>query len=63
MEELQGLPQCSYSDVYKFYDKKKQEYLDQYGDPYGIFTEDTTEKNRSGIEKFIDLPKDYEDGE
>lgn len=61
--ELQGLPQCSYSDVYKFYDKKKQEYLDQYGDPYGIFTEDTTEKNRSGIEKFIDLPKDYEDGE
>lgn len=61
--DLQGLPQCSYKDVYKFYDKKKQEYLDQYGDPYGIFTEDTTEKNRENIEKFITLPKDYEDGD
>lgn len=61
--DLQGLPQCSYQDVYKFYDKKKQEYLDQYGDPYGIFTDDTTEKNRESIEKFITLPKDYEDGD
>lgn len=57
--DLQGLPQCSYEDVYKFYDKKKKEYLDQYGDPYGIFEEDTTEKNRENIKKFITLPKDY----
>lgn len=61
--ELQGLPQCEYEDVYKFYDKKKQEYLDQYGDPYGIFDDDPSEKNRENVKKFITLPKGYEDGD
>ena len=61
--DLQGLPQCSYEDVYKFYDKKKQEYLEQYGDPYGIFEDEPTEKNRPNVEKFITLPKDYEEGD
>ena len=59
IRDLQGLPQCEYEDVYKFYDKKKQEYIEQYGDPYGIFDEDPSEKNRPNIEKFITLPKDY----
>lgn len=53
MRDLSGLPACEYEDVYKFYDKQKQDYLDQYGDPYGIFEGDTTEKNRENIEKFI----------
>lgn len=57
---LKGLPQCEYADVYAFYDEKKKEYLEQYGDPYGIFDDDTTEKNRPNIEKFIQLPKDYD---
>ena len=61
--DLQGLPQCSYEDVYKFYDRKKQEYLEQYGDPYGIFDDEPSEKNRPNVEKFITLPKDYEDGD
>lgn len=61
--DLQGLPQCSYDDVYKFYDKKKAEYIEQYGDPYGIFDDEPTEKNRHNVEKFITLPKDYEDGD
>lgn len=61
--DLQGLPQCEYEDVYKFYDKKKQEYLDQYGDPYKIFDDEPTEKNRESVKKFITLPKDYEDGD
>lgn len=61
--DLQGLPHCEYEDVYRFYDKKKKEYLDQYGDPYGIFKEDPTEKNRENIKKFITLPNDYEDGD
>ena len=56
---LKGLPECEYKDVYAFYDKKKQEYLEQYGDPYGIFEGDTTEKNRPNVEQFIKLPKDY----
>ena len=45
------------------YDKKKAEYLEQYGDPYGIFDDEPTEKNRPSVEKFITLPKDYEDGD
>lgn len=61
--DLQGLPHCEYEDIYKFYDKKKQEYLDQYGDPYGIFDDEPTEKNRDNVKKFITLPKDYEDGD
>lgn len=61
--KLRGLPECEYKDVYAFYDKKKQEYLDQYGDPYGIFTDDTTDKNRPSVEQFIKLPKDYNNGD
>lgn len=61
--DLQGLPQCEYEDVYKFYDKKKEEYLEQYGDPYGIFDDEPDESIRENIKKFITLPKDYEDGD
>lgn len=61
--DLQGLPQCEYEDVYKFYDKKKQEYLDQYGDPYGIFDDEPDESIRENIKRFITLPKDYMDGD
>ena len=61
--DLQGLPQCSYEDVYKFYDKKKQEYIDQYGDPNGIFDDDPAEDLRDSINKFIALPADYTDGD
>lgn len=60
--KLKGLPECEYRDVYAFYDRKKQEYLEQYGDPYGIFEGDTTEKNRPNVEQFIKLPKDYNIG-
>ena len=61
--DLQGLPQCSYEDVYKFYDKKKQEYIEQYGDPNGIFDDDPSEELRDSIKKFITLPSDYSDGD
>jgi hypothetical protein len=60
---LQGLSHCEYEDVYKFYDRKKEEYISQYGDPYGIFDEDPTEIIRENIQKFITLPKDYEDSD
>lgn len=57
--KLRGLPECTYEEVYEFYDKKKLEYLEQYGDPYGIFEGDPTEKNRPNVKKFITLPKGY----
>ena len=42
-----------------FYDDKVAEYLKQYGDPYGIFKDDTTLVNREKISEFIKLPPDY----
>lgn len=59
--ELEGLPQCEYKDVYEFYDKKKQEYIDQYGDPYKIFTDEPDESIRESVKKFITLPNNYEE--
>lgn len=61
--KLKGLPTVEYKDIYKFYDDKMSEYLKQYGDPNGVFTEanDTMLKNRPNIEKFIVLPSDYDD--
>ena len=52
--DLAGLPPSKYEDVYAFYDKRKKEYVEQYGDPYNIFTDDTSEKNRENIKKFIE---------
>ena len=57
------MPLCDYSDIYKFYDHMKEEYLAQYGDPYGIYADDTSDKNRESVKKFIKLPKDYESGD
>lgn len=51
--DLSGLPLCAYKDVYKFFDERKEAYIKQYGDPYGIFENDPTESNREKIESFI----------
>ncbi|MDD4154672.1 MAG: hypothetical protein PHT30_04630 [Bacilli bacterium] len=51
--DLSGLPLCAYKDVYKFFDERKEAYIKQYGDPYGIFENDPTESNRDKIESFI----------
>lgn len=58
---LNDQPLVEYEDVYKFYDKRKEEYLKQNGDPYGIFENDTAEKNRDAVKTFITLPDDYDD--
>lgn len=58
--KLKGLPLVDYSEVYRFYDDMKREYINQYGDPYGIFDDDTTVANRENVKKFITLPKEYE---
>ena len=59
LRDLEGKPLCNYEDIYKFYDDRKRDYIEQYGDPYGIFTDDPTELNRDKIKKFITLPNDY----
>lgn len=60
---LNNMPEVEYKDIYAFYDKKKKEYVETYGDPYGIFTDDTTEGNREAIEKFITIPNEFKDGD
>ena len=58
IRDLQGLPPCEYEDVYAFYDKKVFDYIEQYGDPYEIFTDDTSKKNRESIKKFIKIDEE-----
>lgn len=58
---LNDKPDVPYEDVYKFYDEKKRQYIKQNGDPYGIFDNDPTEKNRDTVKTFIKLPEDYDD--
>ena len=59
--KLNDQPSVPYEEVYAFYDKKKQEYIEQNGDPYGIFSNDPTEKNRETVKTFIKLPDNYDD--
>jgi len=51
--ELEGLPRCSYGDVYKFYDERVAEYITSTGDPYGIFEEDYSVENRENVYRHI----------
>lgn len=59
--KLNDQPPVSYEDVYSFYDKKREEYIAQNGDPYGIFNNEPTLKNRDTVKTFITLPNDYEE--
>lgn len=62
--ELNNMPRVSYEDIYRFYDERKEEYIAEHGDPFGIFARDNTQnpEQRKAIEKFITVPKDG-DGE
>lgn len=62
LRKAEGKPLCSYEDVWHFYDERKAEYIEQYGDPTGIFADDPTESNRGQVQKFITLPKEYANG-
>ena len=62
--DLEGKPLVEYKDVYKFYDRMREDYITSTGDPYGIFDEDPTLNNREKVKQFIQLPDEYyEEGE
>lgn len=50
---LRGLKDESYEDIYKFYKEKKEEYIETTGDPYGFYSDDTTDANHESAEKFV----------
>lgn len=52
---LLGKPEVEYKEIYKFYDDKKAEYIKETGDPFGLFKDDPTEKNRPILEEFTNL--------
>lgn len=58
VRDAQGLSPAEYPDVYAFYDRKKQEYIKEYGDPLGMFAEDRSELLREKIQNFINIPKE-----
>lgn len=60
IRDLEGKPLCEYADVYSFYDRRRDEYVAQYGDPYGIFSGDPTVRNRKNVETFITMPSDLD---
>ena len=53
VRDLKGLPPCEYWEIYEFYDKNKQTYIEQYGDPFEIFKDDIDISNRENIKKFL----------
>ena len=53
---LEGKDPCSYEDIYKFYDRRKEKFIEETGDPRNIFKNDTTEANREAVKKFIKMP-------
>lgn len=59
--KLNDQPPITYEEVYSFYDKKRDEYISQNGDPYSIFKNEPTVKNRESVKTFITLPDDYEE--
>lgn len=63
--DLNNLPHVSYDEIYKFYDRQKEEYLKEHGDPFGIFTNDKSqgEKSRSTIKKFITVADEFKDSD
>jgi hypothetical protein len=61
LRSLEGLSKCSYEDIYKFYDAKKEDYIKTTGDPYGIYKDDPTANNRATIIDFISDTEKYEE--
>jgi hypothetical protein len=55
VRDMLGFSQCSYEDIYAFYDKKVAEYIKTFGDPNGIFANNPTESNREKISNFITI--------
>ena len=58
--ELNNMPKVDYEDIYKFYDERKEEYLREHGDPFGIFVNDKTQDKtqRETVKKFITIDED-----
>jgi hypothetical protein len=58
--ELNNMPRVDYEEIYKFYDERKDEYLREHGDPFGIVENDQSQDNekRKLVKKLISVPKD-----
>lgn len=52
-----GKPSPTYSDIYKFYDQRVEEYIRTTGDPEGLFNFKVKPEMRKVIEDYIDLDK------
>jgi len=61
MRKAKGQEEVDYHSIYAFYDRRRDEYIEQYGDPYEIFKDDPTIGNRDKIDKFIKTS--YGDGD
>lgn len=56
---LEGKPEIDFEEIADYYDQVKADFIEQYGDPNGIFANDPTLRNRDNIREYITLPPDY----
>lgn len=56
---LEGKPEIDFEEIADYYDQAKAEFIQRYGDPDEIFTDDPALKNRDNIREYITLPPDY----
>lgn len=64
--KLNGMPLVSYDEIYAFYERQKDEYIREHGDPFELFKNDPTSKPemRETVKRFLtvdDVFNDIED--
>jgi hypothetical protein len=61
--KLNGMPLVSYDEIYAFYERQKEEYVREHGDPFGLFKNDPTSEPemRETVKRFLTVDDMYND--
>ena len=61
--KLNGMPLVSYDEIYDFYERQKEEYVREHGDPFGLFKNDPTSEPemRETVKRFLTVDDMYND--
>ena len=61
--KLNGMPLVPYDEIYAFYERQKEEYIAEHGDPFKLFENDPTSdpEMRETVKRFITVDEMYAD--
>lgn len=61
--KLNGMPLVSYDEIYAFYERQKDEYVAEHGDPFELFKNDPTSKPemRETVKRFLTVDDMFND--